>query len=415
MIPLRVLLVCDRFWPIVDFDALPLEQMSRALSRRGHLLRVLTRSWHKYWSPTLRIGDLDLVRLPYSARSRFGNARLVRHLSQWLESHREEFDLLVIDPLCEWSAPAVQFAARHEVPICLWQVSVANPATWSAAWTKLRRSVSAISPHAYWIVPEAARADQIRAAGGDPQRVIVLGPSIDCSPDAEVSRAVARSALADNHPTLLVDPSEPLVVSLGFWNAAPGVIELVDAWHWVRQAFPCSKLWLIGSGIEIHKIADHVRLRQLSNEVIMAGCFDDLNDVLRAADLLIQTDASVAPPFATLAAMRHGLPVLANTSGRSANDWLRDGENGFAYSPGEPQQLAHRVIDLLEQLAAREAVADSAYRIVLQQYDLEPMALRLEQLGRDLVEHREKVQSCRLDSYTCSPTLSHLDRANKQP
>ncbi len=393
MIPLRVLVVTDRFWPVVDSDALALEQMCRALSGRGHLLRVLTRSWQKYWAARLRIGEIDVLRLAFSARSRFGNVRLARYLNQWLESHRDEFDLLVIDPLSELNSATIQFAARHEFPICLWQAVGADAAAWSAAWSKLRRNVTSISTHACWIVTDIRYADQLREAGANPASVRVLGPSIDCAPHPELPRATARSAIADNHPTLSVAPNESLVVSIGNWNTSRGAGELIDAWRWVRESFPSSRLWLIGNGSEIHKIGEQIRLRQLSNEVIVAGCFDEWSDVLRAADLLIQTEPAVEPPFATLAAMRYGLAVLANRGDRSMGAWLRVNENGFGYLPGDPRRLAQQIVDILERRAERETIAGSARQFVVQRHNLEQAAICLEQLGRDLVEHREKVQS----------------------
>lgn len=389
---LRLLMVTDRFWPIVDSEALALEQLCRAMARRGEAVRVLMRSWQKYWPATLQVGEIDVVRLPFAPRTRFGNLRLARQLNHWLEIHRDEFDVLVVDPQSELCSPVIAFAARHEVPLCVCQLSSTEPAKWSALWPRIRRHVSALHSHACWIVHQAPLTEQLCGAGADPQRVVVLGPPIDCSSQPTVTRSDARAALADNHPTLVVPPNEPLVVSFGEWDSSRGACEWVDAWRWVRQSFPCAKLWLIGNGTEILKIADHIRHRQLVGDVILTGAFDDWGDVLSAADLLIQTESGAFPSLAALAAMQRGLPVMVNEE-KPASNWASDLGVGFGYVSGDSRKIAHQVIEILEQPAAREAKLARAKQLVMDRHDLANFAARLERLARDLVEHREQVQS----------------------
>ncbi len=393
MNPLRLLMVTDRFWPVVDPDTLATEQLCHALVGRGHVVRVLTRSFHKFWSPRMRIGDLGVQRLAYCTGSRLGKSRLIRHLNQWLESNRNEVDFLLAHPLDELCGPLVQFATRHEIPVLLWQPSAGDLNLWSTGINKLRYTWPIDKPLVSWIVAHASQADQLQSFGVDPAHVGVFEPCFDGSTLVETTRTEARQALAEHQRALAVEPNEPLVVCAGSWDSARGAIELVEAWRWVRQSFPRGKLWILGDGAEASKIWDHVRHRHLENEIVMAGWFDDWSDLVRAADLLVQTEPSLAPPFIAMAAMWNVLPVLGATTDRSASRWLRDGVNGFEYSPNEPQQLAQRTIEILEQQSIREAVSQRAQMIVRADHDLATAISRFEKLACQLAKRREKVQS----------------------
>ncbi len=392
MNPLRLLMVTDRFWPVVDPDTLAAEQLCHALVSRGHVVRVLTRSYNKYWSGRLRIGDLGVQRLAYCTNSRLGKSRLVRHLNQWLDSNHQEIDFLLAHPLDELSGPLIQFAARHEIPVLLWQPSACDLARWSAGINRLHYTWPIEKSVVRWIVAHPAQTDQLLSFGVDVARVGVFEPCFDGTTLVETTRAEARQALAENQRVLAIQANEPLIVCAGSWDSAKGAIELVEAWRWVRQSFPCGKLWIIGDGAEASKIWDHVRYRHLENEIVMVGWFDDWSDLVRAADLLVQTEMSLAPPFPALAAMWHGLPILGATTDRSTDRWLRDGDNGFEYSPSDPRQLAKRTIDILEQQSIREAVVQRARILVQAQHDLATAISRFEQVACRLANRREKVQ-----------------------
>jgi hypothetical protein len=243
-----------------------------------------------------------------------------------------------------------------------------------------------------WILADQVQADPLQAMGVDSSRIAFMGPGVDCSPQTESTRALARLALAENNRLLSVEPNEPLVICPNSGKLS-ATIELIDAWRWVRQSFPAGRLWLIGDRPEAPKLWEQIRFRELGDEVLMPGCFDDWSDLIKAADLMALPDSTSTPPYAALLAMQSGLPLLALCSEEFPEHWLRDGANGYTYSPGDPRRIARRLIEVFEQKSARAAVVEGARDFVRAQYDWATILPRFEQLVVGLVKRRKKVRS----------------------
>jgi glycosyltransferase involved in cell wall biosynthesis len=392
MNPLRLLVVTDRFWPVVDPEALAAEEIGHALAERGHIVQILTCSGQKYWSPHLRIGELTVSRIPYCSTSRLGKLRLVRQTNQWLEARHETFDLMIARPMDELCGPAIHFSARHQLPACLWQCSTPDLSHWSMRVTRQIHSWGLDVSPIQWIMAHVAQVDLLRRLGIESSRLSLIEPGIDCRGDSPLTRTVARAALAENHRMLSVDFSEPLVISPAFCDLPAGTLELLEAWRLVRKSYPRGRLWLLGDAPPSSEIWARLRNIGLENEVVAVGWFDNWNDISRAADLLVLPNANLAPPYPALVAMRDGLPILV-AKGGPAPSWSRDGDLALEYMPGDPRRLAHRIKEILEHAGYREAVAASAKKYVRAQHDLANVVRQFESLAASLIQRREKVRS----------------------
>lgn len=389
---LRVLFVSDRFWPIVDPAALAIEQVAHALARRGHFVRVLTRRWQKYWPPELRVGDVDVVRLPYSPRTRFGAMRLSKNVVQWLELHRIHFDLVVIDP-CDSLLPAiVPWVARNRFPICFWP-TYAEPRTGDDANRLAPLRLNSFEDHVAWIGPLVEPVAEVARRIVNSQRISTLGPFVDCVPGDDVSRTKARAALADNHPLLSLGPNDPLVVSIGTWHDGRTILPWIDSWDAVCRTYPGARFWIVGDGDEIPRIAEHIRSRQMAHQILLVGRLDDWSDLLAGADLFIQPDTSTVPPYPSLCAMNSELPILAGGGTLEQNAWLSPGVNGFWCHSRDPRGLARTILNALQQPEERESVARAAQLQVRRDHNLDTGIAELERLGSELVAKLEKVRS----------------------
>jgi glycosyltransferase involved in cell wall biosynthesis len=389
---LRVLFVSERFWPIVDPAAMAIEQVSHALARRGHVVRVLTRRWQKYWPPELRVGDIDVVRLPYSPRTRFGAMRLSKNVAQWLDLHRVHFDLILIDPRDTLLAAVIAWVTRNRFPICFWP-TCAEPMTEDEANRFTRPRSTSAQDHAAWIGPLVEPVAEVARSLVNPKRVSTLGPFVDCLPLDDVSRTKARAALADNHPLHSLGKDDPLIVSVGTWNDARPILPWIDSWDVVCRTYPGARLWIVGDGDEVPRIADHIRSRQMAHQILLVGRFDDWSDLFKAADLFVQADASVVPPFPSLCAMNAELPIVARGDNREQNAWLNPGVNGFWCRSREPRAMAKAIVDALQQPEQRASIARAAQLQVRRDHNLDAGVAELERLGHELVAKLEKVRS----------------------
>jgi glycosyltransferase involved in cell wall biosynthesis len=320
-----------------------------------------------------------------------GNSKILRQLRQQLTAQQHRIDLLVADPTDFFGVLTAGIAERHDIPICLFQAG-GDDGLWNAAWPKLNELDGILGPRTYWVLPRP-QADQVCAAGASPWRVNSTAPLVE-RPAAHVpNRTEARAALSDNHPTLIVPGSGPLVVAVGEWDTARGLNDWIEAWRWVCRSYSNARLWVVGCGSEAPRIAERIRQRELTNEVLMLGAVDDWTDLMRAADLFIQTECSPTPAFPTLVAMSHGVPVLANAGEHSPPAWLREHECARTYSPGEPRLMSRRLVDALEQRQARETAIQRALEYVENSHSLEHALDRIEQWAQEFVAVRENVQS----------------------
>lgn len=392
MNPLRVLIVTDRFWPIVDPAAMAHEQLAHALARRGHAVRVLSRRWQKYSSPQMRIGDVEVTRLPFNAPTRFGTLRQTRQLNLWIESHRANFDLLLIDPQDTLCAPLLPLVARAQIPICFWP-AVAEAGELDPSLRHPKRNLSTIQRCSAWIGPVAEPWREWAACLVDDKRLCRLGPFVDCDFSPNINRTAARAALAENHPLFNVGSQDPLVITIGTGADRLWLCEWIDGWEAVSRIHRMARLWIIGAGVEFPRIAEHIRLRQLEHLVLLTGRFDDWSDVMRAADLYLEPRPSSVPLFPVRYAMTAELPVLVGGGALGENAWLEPGISGFASDSMDPHRKAQDLIDILGQPELRESVARTARQRVQRDHSLDAGINMLERLGRELVGKPEKVRS----------------------
>jgi glycosyltransferase involved in cell wall biosynthesis len=157
----------------------------------------------------------------------------------------------------------------------------------------------------------------------------------------------------------------PLAVFAEYLHEAMGVQTLLAAWERVLAHWPEAKLWLIGEGPDGRRIWDRVRQLELENHVILPGSFDDLTDVLHAADLFVLPSHEGVTSTTLLRAVAAGVPVIASDTElhRSQIEHLRQ---GLLVSPQDAAALARSICDVLEapqRAAQRAAVARQRIRI----------------------------------------------------
>lgn len=152
---------------------------------------------------------------------------------------------------------------------------------------------------------------------------------------------------------------------------------LVDAFDRVRVQVPAARLLLIGSGPEERSLRAEVVRRGLSSHVRFLGARQDIADLLPGLDLSVLASRYEGLPVSVLEAMACGVACVVTQVGGSP-EIIVDGRDGLLVPPGRPDRLAHAVVRLLQDPAARRRLADSGQRRVLEGFTIERAARRLE-------------------------------------
>jgi len=198
------------------------------------------------------------------------------------------------------------------------------------------------------------------ASGIAGERVAVVhdGVEIGAATTAE-ERRIARARWNVSSDILLLG-------CVGYLLPEKGQEALVRAMRPIREEFPKCRLILAGDGPCRAKLQVLAQELEMGDAVLFAGFVDDVESVYRALDVFVFP--SVAEPLGSslLAAMAHGLPVIAAASG-GVPEIVENGQNGILVEAPEAEKLADSIRRVLGDSAlatrmgkaARETVAEN--------------------------------------------------------
>ena len=130
----------------------------------------------------------------------------------------------------------------------------------------------------------------------------------------------------------------------------------------------------------------------LGDRVHFVGPRDDVPDVLRALDVLV--NASVAEPFGLtlVEAQACGTPVVAMQSG-GAPETVIDGETGFVVPAGDEAALAHAIDTLIGDDERRATMGRAARRHAELHHDIDVQADRIAEIYRRCATRRRPARA----------------------
>jgi glycosyltransferase involved in cell wall biosynthesis len=196
--------------------------------------------------------------------------------------------------------------------------------------------------------------------------VIPNGVAVGEPPSAQ-SRFQARCALAAVNFTLGIAEYAPLVVTAGPLRDGRNLVELVDSWRYIAARWPIAKLWILGDGLLRETLYERIIDRGLQHQITLPGSFDDLSDVLRAADIYVAPAPSMDGSQHILQAMAAGLPTVAIDT-PEFRDLLKQGEAGRLVPSFDRRAAAETIAELLEAPKLSAQLGQAARRRVESDY-----------------------------------------------
>ena len=151
-------------------------------------------------------------------------------------------------------------------------------------------------------------------------------------------------------------PGDLVVMNTGGFRTVKDHSTLLRAFALVHREDSCARLLLIGHGgadearanVEREAVALGVR-----EAVRFAGVRTDMPRLLRTCDVYVNSSRYEGMSNTILEAMAAGRPVVATAVGGTP-DLVGDGVTGFLVPAGEPEPMARRVLELLNDAGLRE-------------------------------------------------------------
>lgn len=330
MKPLRVVMVTRRFWPLMGGPEKLLANLAVELRQRDCETTVLTACWRRKWPEKIDVHGVPVVRLRYAAQASWGTIRYACRLAHWLRANRHRYDVVCVSELKDDAYATLQAIGRR-TPVVL-RAERSGPSG-DCRWqqqTFWRRRIASRCRRAAAIV---ASSDEIRKelqdSGYPTSRLhsIVNGVP-DSAPRTRETRSAARNVLAEANEELHLNPAVLLAVYAGRLEPNRGLDLLLDAWEPIARHRPHARLWLVGDGSLRPALRQRIERSALTGRVLMVGQFDQVDEVLAAADFVVRPTPEAGTSLAVIEALSAGLPVVA-TDISAHREWITDGENGL--------------------------------------------------------------------------------------
>ncbi len=249
-----------------------------------------------------------------------------------------------------------------------------------------RRAVDDLNHHQRLLAVSQATRDFHVGQGVDPQRITVLHNGVD------LDRFRPNNAPTSLREQLGLPPSARLVVTIGQIGLRKGHDVLVDAA--VRLAGRLLNVhWLVvgerfSQKAESQRFEDDLReaaAGPLAGHMHLLGWRDDVDQVLRAADLLVHPARQEPLGRVLLEAAASGLPVVATDVGGTREIFPKDGEGAILVPPDDAATLAETTLRVLTDDTLRQAMQRSARRRAEEAFNVRRAAAELVEHYRELL------------------------------
>jgi len=180
---------------------------------------------------------------------------------------------------------------------------------------------------------------------------------------------------------LKIPSNLPIIGFVGRLVEGKGVDCFLKAASKIVNKKPSVKFLIVGSGPLETGLKDMATELGISKNVIFTGWRDDIYDIISCFDALIQPTTTFPESFGNtiLEAMTLSKPVIASRVGGS-DEIVIDGKTGFTVEPGDVEQLAEKIIILLNNKKLARKMGYNGRKSSEKKYDAKKESLLYEKI-----------------------------------
>jgi len=164
-----------------------------------------------------------------------------------------------------------------------------------------------------------------------------------------------------------------VIGAIGNLYPVKGHIHLIRAARLVVDEIAGANFVVIGTKTDYFSVLDEeIKHLRLEDHFRFLGFRDDIPHLMPLIDIFVLPSNEETLSIATLEALASSKPVVATRCG-GPEEIITDGENGFLVPPGNPEKLAEKILELIENPDLRRSFGEAGQKLVREKFTTEVM------------------------------------------
>jgi len=178
-----------------------------------------------------------------------------------------------------------------------------------------------------------------------------------------------------------------VVANIGRLSPEKGQVDFLHAAKEVVKHIQKIRFILIGKGPDREKLEKIVNELDLGEWVIFVGFREDMVNIYKSIDLVVQTSYTEGLPNVILEALLMKVPVIATDVG-GTKEIIKNEVNGILVSPDFPEGLAAQIIRFASNKDYFNEMASAGSCLIKKEFCFEKRTKKLALLYERIMEHR---------------------------
>lgn len=189
---------------------------------------------------------------------------------------------------------------------------------------------------------------------------------------------------------LHIPPTRTLVGSIANFSKWKGQNVFIESAKILKEKKLNVHFLLAGAGNDKEPVPEWIKERGLEDIFTLYGFVDDVPSFMSVLDIFVSPSVGAEGLSGTLReALAMGLPVIATDVGGN-RELVQHMENGIIVPPSQPAAIAEGIEFMLNHPEQARIMGERGRRIILENFSVERMVNRTEELYRKVLEQAEK-------------------------
>jgi glycosyltransferase involved in cell wall biosynthesis len=374
---MRILMAVPKYpFPVVGGLERQAHELARALVRRGHVVYAVSGRFDPSQHNDESIDGVRVQRLKWIEFRPTRFLLVPFGLVRLLVALKRDVDLVHVHNISWFGAFITALAKILGLPVVAKLPNIGAsgiPGLRRQRWGALRVRLLRTSDAIVAMAPESVA--ELATIGYPAARVLRVTNGI--------------SVLAKSVETACHNRVGPVTaVFTGRFLPQKGLVDLLHAWSTVKSCARCSvRLRLIGEGEQLDELQALALALELGESLKFSGYCSDVPAELTRADVFVLPSYVEGNSNSILEAMRAGLPVVATRVGGALIQVGPRGER-FLVAPGDREELAKRLVELIEDESLRLRLGAAMRARVESMFDIDRVAATYEQAYESILSGR---------------------------